>query len=61
MGCIGGLPPGFPPLGKEPTPEIANGLVPDWWRVIGHRIHPLFSYLLGKFEEMLINLTEVCL
>ena len=61
MGCVGGLSPGFLPPGKEPTPEIANSLVPDWWRVIGHRIHPLFPNSLGKFEEMFIYLSEVYL
>ena len=59
MGCVGGPSTGFPPLGKEPTPEIADDLVPDWWRVIGHRIHPLFPCFLGKFEEVLIYLSEV--
>ena len=52
---------GFPPLRKEPTPEIANGLVSDWWRIISQRIHTLFPYSLGESEEMLFNLSEVCL
>ena len=50
MRRVGGLFSGFLPLGKEPIPEISYGLVPDSRRIIGQRIHPLVSYVLGEFE-----------